>query len=536
MARIARQAQHAHTLADDPHFRHPIRVLRPRQVAGESALKMLLEIVADQTGFDLKHASEMVKSAIVQNPHLKKKLIKFATQGKGSADEVIRIIRIFECICSKPELLADLLRLESLNHPRIRSKVALTIGRLVQNAAWLREQLQDADPRVRANAIEALWEVRVEGGEKLLLEAALDSNNRVIGNAAYGLYKLGNLRSIPILHSLLRQSDKRFRSTGLWVATQTGDPRFLPSVEAVPTGHLEDEDEKRLRESAHQHLTARLKSSQFAGNLTLNLASFRTAANQTRTASFCCLSSKAGIWFGSSELSALNFVIEEGGKQIEEFGCSWSDPVQTISSAVIAPAALSLRGQPLRMLSDQANNSEALSIFSYFPSSAIVTRDNRNWLAENQAADLSSGVGPRRFSASNSFHEAVLRGLEMLSSSPGPRHLFVVVDSSCEGKLPSAVSKLARACGAVVHALVSEDAHDEMSQAISVLSQKSGGTFLRSDSADPLPAIAGSVRARRTGSCELSWRGSMEDYSDIKIRCISGCGYGELGIAKQQQE
>jgi len=42
---------------------------------------------------------------------------------------------------------------------RIRSKVALVIGRVSHNGKWAESRLADPDARVRANAVESMWDV-----------------------------------------------------------------------------------------------------------------------------------------------------------------------------------------------------------------------------------------------------------------------------------------------------------------------------------------------------------------------------------------
>ena len=531
---MAKPASVANTISHHSKLHHSARGTRNQEIANSNALNTVLKVIADQAHFDLKQASDLTKTALLQDPDLSAKFIKLARQKKVSADEVIRMIRIFECICSKPELLDHLLRLENLDHPRVRSKVVLTIGRLVQNTSWLREQLQDPNSRVRANAIEALWEVQVEGAEELLLRAAFDSNNRVIGNAAYGLYKLGNPKAVPILYSLLRHPDPLFRISGLWVVTQLGDPRFLEYVQMPPAHRVEGEKEASLRATAQQRLAARLWSARFAGKLTLALSSFKMAGMETRFARFSCLSSQPDICFGPPELSKLSFVIEEDGREIEEFECCWMDPVEKISSVIVAPASLSIRSQPLRALTEEATLGEAVSIVRYLPSSTSDVRDNRSWLAESQVIHLSNNFSSQSFPIGNNLYEAILKGLEKLNSSSGPRHLFLIVDRSVEGKLPANMQKLARISNIVIHAIVSEEADDELMQMLSVLSLKSGGTFLRSDSAEPLSAMVNSVRTRHASSCELSWTGFGKDPANTRIRCISGCGYGEITITKEK--
>ena len=59
--------------------------------------------------------------------------------------------------------------------------------------------LLDEDPRVQANAVEALWTFDPAEARPLLLNAARSKTPRVAGNAAVGLYRIGDLSSLRLL-------------------------------------------------------------------------------------------------------------------------------------------------------------------------------------------------------------------------------------------------------------------------------------------------------------------------------------------------
>ena len=89
-------------------------------------------------------------------------------------------------------------------NPHIRSKAVLMIGRGNHSPRWVRERLADTDPRIRANAAEALWGVETAEARELLQSLVHDSNNRVAGNAILGLYRLGDYSMIPEIAAMAR--------------------------------------------------------------------------------------------------------------------------------------------------------------------------------------------------------------------------------------------------------------------------------------------------------------------------------------------
>jgi len=87
--------------------------------------------------------------------------------------------------------------------------------------------MSDPDPRVRANALEALKDVDDDETRELLRTAMRDSNNRVVGNALLGLYRAGDCTSIAELLKMAEAGHHVHRSTAAWAMGESGDARFL---------------------------------------------------------------------------------------------------------------------------------------------------------------------------------------------------------------------------------------------------------------------------------------------------------------------
>jgi len=78
-----------------------------------------------------------------------------------------------------------------------RSKAALVIGHRTESFDWIDAQLTQAEPRVRASILEALWENREMECLKVFARYRDDGDNRVAGNTLYGLYLCGEADAIP---------------------------------------------------------------------------------------------------------------------------------------------------------------------------------------------------------------------------------------------------------------------------------------------------------------------------------------------------
>jgi hypothetical protein len=145
---------------------------------------------------------------------------------EAHTEEHARLMEILSTISDGSRIFPCLVRLLRHGNPHIRSKAVLLIGRGNRSANWVRQRLGDSDPRIRANAAEALWGVETDEARELLQSLVHDSNNRVAGNAIAGLYRLGDQSMIQEILALSRHDSPVFRSTAAWVMGATGDPRF----------------------------------------------------------------------------------------------------------------------------------------------------------------------------------------------------------------------------------------------------------------------------------------------------------------------
>ena len=93
--------------------------------------------------------------------------------------------------------------------------------------------MADADPRIRANAVEGLWGIDDAESRSLLRIVAKDENNRVVGNALLGLYRSGDCEAITALVKMADGVPPNFRATAAWAMGESGDPRFRDALRVL---------------------------------------------------------------------------------------------------------------------------------------------------------------------------------------------------------------------------------------------------------------------------------------------------------------
>jgi hypothetical protein len=156
-----------------------------------------------------------------------------SNQTPAALKALMRVINNLEKLTDARRIVPRLLPL--LRHPdlRLRSKVVRIVGCCGRNKQWVARQLADADPRIRANAVEGLWGIDDPESRELLRSVAHDDNNRVVGNALLGLYRAGDCEAITALLRMAAGIPPLFRATAAWVMGETGDPRFRDALKTL---------------------------------------------------------------------------------------------------------------------------------------------------------------------------------------------------------------------------------------------------------------------------------------------------------------
>lgn len=489
-------------------------------------------LVADTQQFDLRQASRMAKIALEQDPDFDKKLTELLKFGTISApDQVIRVLAVLESVCPQPRLLGHVLGLNHLEG-RIRSKLTLMVGRLTQNPKWLRQHLQDENPRVRANAIEGLWDVKAEGLEDLLRDALGDPNHRVVANAALALYKLGDSSIIAVFHALLRHEDVMFRRAALWAISQTRDPRFERDVNLRALAA--EAEELATAQKVASELEASRALSRFAAKLSVDVLEDRLSATGARHIRLACISRFAGRWLGKKDCSAANFIAIEGGKQIEDYRFRWVESVEPLNAVVVLPNTWNGKAEMLR---PALRNTNELESYAFLPFQIAATSNRRNEQDEKIEVKFESGASvsdhylERRNQAAKTLEQAVVIGLEALGTKQGRRHLFVIIDPSVgeTAFFPEVAADLYG--NTTINVIVWAQAKTGITEPLRKLAKDTAGRFAAAETMDDFARTMIAVRAEHFGACELSWnRQAIRDGDDVQIVCRGDFGYGEALI------
>jgi hypothetical protein len=205
-----------------------------------------------------------------QDTQFLSRLQRFLTDKQTPARLVLHGICLLG-VFDESSMLVPLLR--TLTHhesERIRSQAAKTLCKLRPNRMLIERQLHSHDPRTRANAVEALWEVKTMDAAEILRMAASDIHHRVAVNALVGLYYHGDQSAFDRLLEFARHQSPLHRLAAVWAFGHLGDPRGIPALEAL----LEDPRVFVRKKTAE--VLARLQSQAAEAQATAEAASTAT--------------------------------------------------------------------------------------------------------------------------------------------------------------------------------------------------------------------------------------------------------------------
>ena len=165
-------------------------------LAGELMTRGLLNHLIFEGAFqDLEQAVRVAGRVASITPTLNVDLLRTVWSGGLSTKRLaaLRVLTVVENLDSLSRTLPMLVQMARSCDNIVRSKATLLASRAQADGRMVTEQLKDPDPRVRANALEALWGIRKSGAVQSFRLAAdnPDEHQRVVVNAIVGLYLAG---------------------------------------------------------------------------------------------------------------------------------------------------------------------------------------------------------------------------------------------------------------------------------------------------------------------------------------------------------
>jgi len=135
---------------------------------------------------------------------------------------------------SKDDPIVPWLR-QLTDHPdeSVRSKAVKVLCRLRPSKSIVDLHVKSADPRVRANAIEALWHSPGNEAIPIFKSATKDTHHRVVANALVGLHYRKDPGALAMMINLTDHPSSKFRLAAIWALGAVADRRAIPTLQRL---------------------------------------------------------------------------------------------------------------------------------------------------------------------------------------------------------------------------------------------------------------------------------------------------------------
>ena len=367
----------------------PCRALKC--VMGLLTLNGLLKILLEEYLRSRQGAIDLAKKILQFEPRFDAALIEYVEDQDlvtHSEQTVLHALDILDEVSERDRLVMNIVSFLKHPNPKLRSKAARMLGRRRPDAVCMDSLVHEADARVRANAVESLFDVRNEHSRNLFRVLAKDSNNRVSGNARLGLYLLGDTNSIQLIDQLANDIRSPFRNTGAWVIGRTADPRFLSTLGKLMT----DADELVRAQSfrAMRKMKDVLKTAHSKERLSISTLHHRKDGQDHRFS--IALFDSAGQPL--KEVPATRFLIRMDGEYVREYSVDEFDSPNSLNIAFMLCLPRENEEAAMRQLESAVESCFSLRRLTDRWAIFKLTR-NSHWARFGQPSDHSAAATDR---------------------------------------------------------------------------------------------------------------------------------------------
>lgn len=173
-----------------------------------------------------------------------------ALQTETDLGRAERVLEILPHVTPRAQLVEILNQALPLTEARVRSKVWKLYVQATEDPSWALAHLDDPDPRVAANIVEALWRSPMsEELQKVYERAACQPRNRVASCGVVGLLMAGGESGPAHVRRMVASEDAAFRASGAWVI---GKARWEAGRELLEP--LRRDEDAKVRMNAEKSL------------------------------------------------------------------------------------------------------------------------------------------------------------------------------------------------------------------------------------------------------------------------------------------
>ena len=189
------------------------------------------KVLFDNSALPLEIAAKATSALVKADPQFPAKFRKEA-EALLHTPQILRALSLLPAISSNG-LLPWLHKLNEHVDERVRSRAVKLLCELRPIKSQLEQLLRDDNARVRANAIEALWNKKTTEAAELFKAALNDTNHRVVCNALVGLHLQGDAEALVKIGELCQSPQIAVRRSMAWCLGFIADPRGIPLLQTL---------------------------------------------------------------------------------------------------------------------------------------------------------------------------------------------------------------------------------------------------------------------------------------------------------------
>ncbi len=508
----------------------------------------LVEALCDPAAFTLEEAVDLGRKVALVEPRIDQLLIDLFSSARPSArtagggPDHIRLLEVLGAVTKGRRLTYFVRGLTGHSDPRIRSKAVLLLGRVAPNPLSTEKLIGSDDARVRANAVESLWQSPSGPAGRLLRLAIQDKDNRVFGNAAYGLHSMGAPDAALHLLSAARDERSKFRLTAAWVMGKTGDPRFIPTLEEL----LADPDERVRARAARSLIDVRrnIRRSVDAGQFNLLPA---MAGKDNQRARLVLRAEKAGGELVSGLLGT-QFILWASGRLVTDyvlkerrrpasmgvaFGVCQENSVEGFVDAARRGITRCLERKgaaDLWAVAKLQRSPEAPIPFSWQSAMDLSRAESAEEIGFHRDTVMveRSVAQPPTPTVMQPVLCEVLRRILSSAARYKTRHQIILVAQPASVTSPEVASlaKSAQALRAVIHGVVAGGEHAGIADACTM----TGGELVHVPSIDQVESAVERLYLSLLDCYELQWAVSEPPCNRLRLEVFAEHGHGECEV------
>jgi hypothetical protein len=203
----------------------------------------LVPLLADPKALPFEEALLLAESMVHASPGLDCTLLAKFLEKDTSKEVPAGFFRVLEIVARMDQIgrtNSHLVQFLRSRNPRVRSKVIELLVRTTRNTETAVALLNDADERVRANAIEGLWPMASSRHAQQIFRMNMGSPApRVAINSLIGLYKGGDPEAAQRISQCLRLANPLMQRAAAWAMGYLADRQFeMPLRKALRTASV----------------------------------------------------------------------------------------------------------------------------------------------------------------------------------------------------------------------------------------------------------------------------------------------------------